>query len=48
MRDCIRVAVEKKIGTIYVTDAEGANPWDRLPGYWSEEVELVRKANQAK
>ena len=45
MRECIRVAGEQKIGYYYVTDAEGANPWDRLPRYWDEEVDLVRKAN---
>ncbi len=46
LRKSIEVAVEKKIGYYYGTDAEGANPWDRLPRYWAEEVELVRKANQ--
>jgi hypothetical protein len=43
----VREAVAKKLGTVYVTDAEGSNPWDRLPRYWAEEVELVRKLNQA-
>jgi hypothetical protein len=45
MRECIQAAVEKKIGYGYVTDAEGANPWGRLPGYWDEEVTAVREAN---
>jgi Spherulation-specific family 4 len=48
MGESIQEAVEKKIGYFYVTDAEGSNPWDRLPRYWAEEVELVRKVNQTK
>jgi hypothetical protein len=46
MRECVRTAVEKKVGFCYVTDAEGANPWDRLPRYWDEEVAVVREANR--
>jgi hypothetical protein len=46
MRECLQVAVEKKVGYCYVTDAEGANPWERLPGYWDEELAAVREANQ--
>jgi hypothetical protein len=38
MKQAIQSAVEKKIGYCYVTDAEGANPWSRLPKYWDEEV----------
>jgi hypothetical protein len=45
MRACVRTAAEKKVGYCYVTDAEGANPWDRLPRYWEEEVAAVREAN---
>lgn len=48
MREGLEKAVEKKIGLIYVTDASDAstgNVWGRLPSYWSEEVELVRKIN---
>ncbi len=44
MRKCIEAA-RKKVGCVYVTDAEGANPWERLPGYWDEEVAAVREAN---
>lgn len=38
MRACVREAAERGIGTLYVTDAGGRNPWDRLPTYWDEEV----------
>jgi hypothetical protein len=37
----------KKAGYVYLTDAEGDNPWDRLPRYWDEEVGVVRKANES-
>lgn len=45
MREGLEKAVEKKIGLIYVTDASTGNVWGRLPSYWAEEVELVRKIN---
>jgi hypothetical protein len=47
MQGVIRGAVEKRIGTVYVTDAEGANPWDRLPAYWDDEVKLFHEINTA-
>jgi len=31
----------KRGGYVYVTDASGANPWDRLPSYWDDEVSAV-------
>jgi hypothetical protein len=48
MRQSLADALEKRIGTVYVTDATGANPWDRLPGYWDEELAAVAKANERK
>jgi Spherulation-specific family 4 len=33
-----RQALQKQAGTVYVTDATGVNPWDRLPSYWEAEV----------
>ena len=45
MREGLEKALEKKIGLIYVTDTSTGNVWGRLPSYWAEEVELVRKAN---
>jgi len=29
------------VGYVFITDAKGANPWDRLPTYWDETVALV-------
>jgi hypothetical protein len=46
MRKCIR-STSKQAGCIYVTDAGGANPWDRLPTYWNDEVALVEETNRA-
>jgi len=48
MRQSIAAAAEKKVGFIYITDTEGANPWDRLPSYWKEEVAEVEKLNNPK
>jgi hypothetical protein len=31
MRKYVGAAVENGVGCLYVTDAAGANPWDRLP-----------------
>jgi hypothetical protein len=41
MRELITFATREKLGYCYVTDATGANPWDRLPSYWDEEVAAV-------
>ncbi len=38
-----RQALQKQAGTVYVTDAAGANPWDRLPSYWDAEVAEAAK-----
>jgi hypothetical protein len=48
MRKHVEAAAEKGVGCLYVTDAAGANPWDRLPAYWDEEVAAVRKVNGRK
>ncbi len=42
MQQAFRDAAAKRIGHFYVTDAAGRNPWNRLPGYWKEEVEAAR------
>lgn len=34
-------ALQKHFGFVYVTDAKGVNPWDRLPSYWDEELSFV-------
>ncbi len=47
MRACLRTAAARNVGYLYVTDDSGRNPWDRLPTWWTEEVEAVRAANHA-
>ena len=46
MRDYVQIALTRGFGLIYVTDATGANPWERLPAFWEAEVEAVRKVNR--
>ncbi|MGE0609033.1 MAG: spherulation-specific family 4 protein [Pirellulales bacterium] len=36
-------AVSKRCGWVYITDASGANPWDKLPSYWDKLVAAGRK-----
>ena len=31
---------------IYVTGDSGANPWDTLPAYWTNEVSYIQSLNQ--
>ncbi len=38
MRACVEEARKRGIGILYVTDADGRNPWNRLPSYWEDEV----------
>jgi hypothetical protein len=47
MRRCLDLALQRHLGWIYVTDDSGANPWDRLPSYWKEEVAAVHERNLA-
>ena len=42
MRRRARAAVERGFAWLYMTDAGGRNPWDRLPSYWDELVETAR------
>jgi hypothetical protein len=44
MREHVKASA-KRFGHLYVTDDSGNNPWDRLPGYWTEEVEAVKRSN---
>jgi hypothetical protein len=39
----VQRAVQGGAGYVYVTDADGDNPWDRLPAYWQEELAAVAK-----
>jgi hypothetical protein len=43
MREYVRRAVRSGAGYLYITDADGANPWERLPSYWHEELETIRR-----
>jgi hypothetical protein len=45
MQACVKEAIEKKVGNVFVTDGELPNPWDHLPKYWEAEVAAVREAN---
>lgn len=42
MRSALTACRGHRAGFVYVTDADGANPWDRLPVYWAEELATVR------
>lgn len=33
------------VGNVYVTDDDGANPWDTLPSYWTQELQAVVSGN---
>ena len=47
MTNDVNLAVARNVGWIYVTDDSGANPWDTLPTYWTNEVNYVRSLNLA-
>lgn len=48
LRDLVALAAKRKVGYLYVTDAAGDNPWDRLPKYWDEEVAAIEAVNPGK
>ena len=41
MQAAITLAVSRNVGYVYVTDDNGANPWDTLPSYWNSEISAV-------
>jgi hypothetical protein len=41
MQAAITLAASRNVGYIYVTNDNGANPWDTLPSYWNAEVTAV-------
>jgi Spherulation-specific family 4 len=50
----VRLAKSRNTGQIYITDDDGkivgsnfTNPWDTLPSYWQQEVQLVKSLNAA-
>ena len=42
MRAVLKQAGRKNAGYVYVTDADAAMPWGRLPAYWAEEVAALK------
>jgi hypothetical protein len=47
MTNDVNLAIARNVGWIYVTGDNGANPWDTLPAYWTNEVNYVRALNLA-
>ena len=47
MTTYVNLAAARNVGWIYVTGDSGANPWDTLPTYWTNEVNHVRSLNQS-
>jgi hypothetical protein len=45
MRTDLGLAVQRNAGGIYVTDDVLANPWDRVPNYWSTLVDAAATIN---
>ncbi|MEP6753898.1 MAG: spherulation-specific family 4 protein [Chthonomonadales bacterium] len=46
MSTIVKSALKAKFGYIFVTDAKGENPYDRLPTYWDVLVVEVEAANR--
>ena len=47
MTNYVNLAASRNVGWIYVTDDSGANPWDTLPAYWTNEVNYIQSLNAA-
>jgi hypothetical protein len=47
MSNFVNLAVARNSGWIYVTSDGGANPWDTLPLYWTNEVNYIRALNNS-
>ncbi|MGA2245499.1 MAG: spherulation-specific family 4 protein [Verrucomicrobiota bacterium] len=47
MSNDVNLAIGRNAGWIYFTDADLPNPYNTLPGYWTNEVNFVRALNQA-
>lgn len=45
MQKALDAAVRKRTGYLYITDSPASMPWGRLPHYWQQELEHVRKLN---
>jgi hypothetical protein len=47
MTNNVNLAAARNVGWVYVTDDSGANPWDTLPAYWTNEVNYLGSLNLA-
>ena len=47
MTNDVNLVVARNVGWLYVTGDSGANPWDTLPTYWTNEVNYLQSLNQA-
>lgn len=47
MRQSLRETVRKHAAYVYLTDAKGPMPWNRLPSYWDELLKAVSRENQS-
>jgi hypothetical protein len=47
MQTNLNLALTRRAGYVYITDDILANPWDRLPAYWTQEVAAIEAINQA-
>ncbi len=36
----------RHFGSVYITDADGPMPWNRLPSYWEQLLIQVKQVNQ--
>ncbi|HEU5396073.1 MAG TPA: spherulation-specific family 4 protein, partial [Verrucomicrobiae bacterium] len=45
MTNFFNLAAARNAGWVYITDASGSNPYDRLPTYWTNEVNYIRSVN---
>jgi hypothetical protein len=47
MKNYIDLASARRAGFIYITNDTAPNPWDTLPGYWSDELTTIESLNRA-
>jgi len=45
MREVVALARYRGAGLVFVTDGSMPNPWDRLPAYWTQQVDLLAEAD---
>ena len=46
MKRVLNDAVRMGFGHVFISDATGVNPYDRLPSYWRAEIDAVRAINR--